>query len=449
MLHDARLRYPGSYGGTGGLPTPDRKVRRMVRVPVDLRAALGAADRLRSYEREMLGSLVARRSVRCEPSDIHELCAEQLDRLGMDVDLVTPRVGDLESHPEWCPPQPDAAEPEGLVSVVASRGDGPGILLFAHIDTERPDPGDGWDTDPYRATEIGGRIHGLGAADDKAGVVSVLAAARALIPHLEGVRLVIGLVHGKLGGGLGTLPAMEKVGDVEASVYCHPAETGRGMAQFKIATRGLFNFRIETGGRRPPPVEIRTPNSEDPREGINAFERLRGVLDAVDRWADREDLLCSVNRVSAGVDPTVLPEHAVAEGAVWFRRGTFADVYERLAGVAMEAGARSTSLFGVRSNPAEIPSDHPLVDLTSRAIHAETGSAPRVYPAHVASDIRFPIRCLGAATVGFGALAGNFYGPDEWVDAEDTHRATRVIVRIVSAWAEHVTDGRPWPRIET
>lgn len=418
-------------------------------MPVDLEAVLGAADRLRGYERELLGSLVARRSVRAEPSAVHELCAEQLDRLGMEVELLTPRVDDLASHPEWCPPRPAAEEPDGLVSVLASRGSGPGILLFAHIDTERPDPRDGWNTDPFRATEIGGRIHGLGAADDKAGVVSVLAATRALVPHLEGVRLVIGLVHGKLGGGLGTLPAMERVGDVEASVYCHPAETGLGMEHFKIATRGFFNFRIEAEGRRPAPVEIRTPNSEDPRQGINAFERLQGVLGAVDRWADREDLLCSVNRVSAGVGPTVLPEQAVAEGAVWFRRGTFAGVYERLAGVAMEAGARSTALFGVRSNPAEVPSGHPLVDLTARAVRAETGAAPRIYPAHVASDIRFPIRCLGAATVGFGALAGNFYGPDEWVDAEDMHRATRVLIRIVSAWAGHLTDGRPWPRIDT
>ena len=413
-------------------------------MPVDLKSVLSAVEGLRGYERELLDSLVARRSVRSEPSDIHELCAEQLDRLGMEVELLTPRVGDLESHPEWCPPQPDVAEPERLVSVLASRGSGPGILLFAHIDTERPDPPDGWNTDPYRATEIDGRVHGLGTADDKAGVVSVLAAARALAPHLEGVRLVVGLVHGKLGGGLGTLPAMAGVGDVEAAVYCHPAETGLGMEHIKIATRGFFNFRIEAEGRRPAPVEIRTPNSEDPRQGINAFERLQGILGAVDRWADREDLLCSVNRVAAGVGPTVLPEQAVAEGAVWFRRGTFAGVYERLAGVAMKAGACSTGLFGVRSNPAEIASGHPLVDFTTRAIRAETGVTPSAYPAHVASDIRFPIRCLGAATVGFGALAGNFYGPDEWVDAEDMHRATRVIVRVVSAWAGDITDREPW-----
>ena len=119
-------------------------------------------------------------------------------------------------------------------------------------------------------------------------------------PRLQGVRLVVGLVHGKLGGGLGTLPMMARVGEVDASIYCHPAETGLGMTHFKIATRGFFNFRIETAGRRPDPVEIRTPSSEDPRLGINAFTRLRGVLDEVDRWADREGLLSSVNRASAG-----------------------------------------------------------------------------------------------------------------------------------------------------
>ena len=112
------------------------------------------------------------------------------------------------------------------------------------------------------------------------------------------------------------------------------------------------------------------------------------------------------------------------------------------------APSNSTGLFGVRSNPAEVPSGHPLVNLTARAIRAETGADPRAYPAHVASDIRFPIRCLGAATAGFGALAGNFYGPDEWVDAEDMHRDTRALIRIVSAWAGHLTDERPWPRID-
>ena len=254
---------------------------------------------------------------------------------------------------------------------------------------------------------------------------------------------MIGLVHGKLGGGLGTLPTMARVGEVDTSIYCHPAETGRGMTHFKIASRGFFNFRIETVGRRPDPVEIRTPNSEDPRRGVNAFSRLRGVLDAVDRWAEQVDLLCSVNWVSAGVNPIVLPERAVAEGTVWFRHGTVTEVYASLDRAALRAGALSTERFGVQSNPAEIPRDHPLVAATTGAIAAQTGTTPGVYPAHVASDIRF----LGAATVGFGGRGGNFYGPNEWVDAADMHRATRVIVRVVADWADSSTIGRSWPRI--
>lgn len=415
-------------------------------MPVDLDAALESTGQLRGYERDLLDALVSRRSVRAEPSDVHELCAGEVEKLGMDVELVTPVVGELENHPDWCPPQPATADPEQMVSVLGSWGDGPGIFLFAHTDTERPDPTDDWLTDPYQATRVGNRIYGVGTADDKAGVASVLAATRALLPHLEGVRVVMGLVHGKLGGGLGTLPAMARVGKVDASIYCHPAETGRGLTHFKAATRGFFNFRIETVGRRPDPVEIRTPVSEDPRQGVNAFSRLRAVLDAVDRWAGQDDLICSMNRISAGSDPIVLPERAVAEGAVWFRHGTVAEVYESLKVAALRAGALSTHLFGVRSNPAEIPADHPLVTATTEAVAAETGVTPTVYPAHVASDIRFPIRCLNAATVGFGALAGNFYGPDEWVDAEDMHRTTRVIVRIVSAWANL---GRPWPSLES
>ena len=416
-------------------------------MPVDQNAALEAADQLRGSEMELLSSLVSQRSVRAETSDVHEMCLQEMEKLGMEVELVTPRAAELERHSEWCPPSPTCAEPEKMVSVVGTRGEGPGIFLFAHTDTEPPDPRGDWETDPYRATVKGDRIYGVGAADDKAGVASVLTATRALLPHLEGVRVVVGLVHGKLGGGLGTLPTMERVGQVDTSIYCHPAETGKGLAHFKIATRGFFNFRIETVGRRPEPVEIRTPNSEDPRQGINAFTHLRAVMDAVESWAARDGILLSVNRVSAGINPMVLPERAVAEGAVWFRHGTVAGVCGQLDRVASEAGAVSTHLFGLRSNPAEIPRDHPLVAATQRAIALETGRAPAVYPAHVASDIRFPIRCLNAATVGFGALAGNFYGPNEWVDSRDMHRATRTIVRIVSEWADHATMGQPWPRV--
>ena len=147
-------------------------------------------------------------------------------------------------------------------------------------------------------------------------------------------------------------------------------------------------------------------------------------MEEVDRWSEREGVLCSVNRVAAGTDPIVLPERAVAEGAVWFRDGTVAEIYERLRVAALGAGALSTRRFGLQSNPAEIPVDHPLVRATTSAIAVETGITPDLYPASA-------------------PWSGNFYGPNEWVGTTDMHRATRVLVRIASAWADQTTKDPP------
>ena len=89
---------------------------------LDLSAALEEADRMRGYERDLLASPVSRRSVRARASDVHELCARELAGLGMEVELVTPRVDELQHHPEWYPPYPASAEPERMVSVLGSRG---------------------------------------------------------------------------------------------------------------------------------------------------------------------------------------------------------------------------------------------------------------------------------------------------------------------------------------
>ena len=67
----------------------------------------------------------------------------------------------------------------------------------------------------------------------------------------------------------------------------------------------------------------------------------------------------------------------------------------------------------------------------SGAIEASGEPRPRGYPGHAASDIRFPIRVAGIPAVGFGALGGGFYGPDEWVDLPSVQRTTDALVRSV------------------
>lgn len=69
----------------------------------------------------------------------------------------------------------------GAPAVVARRpapAGAPTVLLYAHHDVQPV--GEGWETDPFDPVQVGERLFGRGAADDKAGVVAHLGALRAL-----------------------------------------------------------------------------------------------------------------------------------------------------------------------------------------------------------------------------------------------------------------------------
>jgi acetylornithine deacetylase/succinyl-diaminopimelate desuccinylase-like protein len=69
----------------------------------------------------------------------------------------------------------------GAPAVVARRpapAGAPTVLLYAHHDVQPP--GEGWSTDPFVPVQVGERLYGRGAADDKAGIAAHVGALRAL-----------------------------------------------------------------------------------------------------------------------------------------------------------------------------------------------------------------------------------------------------------------------------
>jgi acetylornithine deacetylase len=315
-------------------------------------------------------------------------------------------------------------------------GDGPELLVFAHTDTEPVHPG--WRTDPFELQVDGSRATGLGTADDKGGVVAALAAVRQWQERGRiGWRPRVLFAAGKQGGSLGTLPGVQAATGVGAALYSHPAESGAGLTQLKVASRGIVTCRVRVAGLSAPPVEERTPVSADPRAGHNAAARAARLAMAAQAWND-ESRVWTVTALRSGGAPYEVPASAELDLACWFSEGTVDEVVASVR--ARVAGGRDwershpplVEAVGLRANPADCATDA-FSQSVAEIVAARIGRRPDEYSWHSASDIRFPMRVLGVPAVGLGARGGGFYGPGEWVDLDSLTVSADVLADVLCA----------------
>lgn len=357
------------------------------------------------------------------------------------------RPSEYLEHAEFMQPNPPGDGP--FVNLVGwpERTAAPRFALFSHIDTHVIEQG--WATDPYTPVQTGSRLYGLGSADDKGGVAAMLVAA-SLLATRDGPLPVVMSLHGKGGGSRGSLPVFERLRQsgrqLDAVLYVHPAETGRGLEDIKNEVQGVVDLELTVSGWRAEPMEIGSLDSSPWEAGGNALEKCWTTLEQLQKDAFA-GVAFNLGTLEGGDRVGSVAESARARFRLKFGGDhtwrELLDAGQRYLHEMLEADAGGTPAYafslepiGYRTNPGIADWDAPASRVLRSSVEDIIGQAPAPYPNHYAGDIRYPIRLLGAPAYGIGSLAGNFYGPDEWVDVDDLVRLVAVIVQTVSGWSQ-------------
>ena len=408
--------------------------------------ALGLAEARRDDLVALLSDLVRVRSLSGETAEDAQSVVEAfLERLPYRIETSADRPSRFEAHPEFMPPNPPGDGP--FVNVIGwpETGTGRRYAMFSHIDSHSIDAG--WRTDPLQPVLEGGRLYGLGTADDKGGVAAMLIAAEILAAAGETLPVVMSL-HGKGGGSRGSLPVFDRLSATDHRIggvlYVHPAETGRGLEDIKNAVQGILDLAITIRGWRGDPMEIGSPDSSAWDDGGDALQMIIGLIDHLESTAFREvrvnvGILEGGDRIGSVADEATASIRLKFDGDNTWRQLLDDATRATRAYVDSAAGAQgrfdvSIDTVGYRTNPGAADWEAPLSRILRSSIDEVTGQAPKAYPNHYAGDIRYPIRLLGVPAYGIGSVGGNFYGPNEWVDVDDLVRLVAVLVQTLSGW---------------
>lgn len=351
--------------------------------------------------------------------------------------LIEPRLSALGFEVETYEPVEDRPNYVGR----RPGGDGPTLLLNAHMDVVPAREPETWPCDPFEAEFVDGKLYGRGACDHLSPIVAMLSAVEALDVNdvtLGGDLLFVFDADAERGGEVGMKHVVENA-DLDADVGIYAMTTGlTDEAAASFPTMGTDNVMRANVGNQvyEVTVEGRVEHPLAPAETEGAGERLSMLLPELRAYCDG---VCSRSAPLVGdLDAQLTtfesegrPGRASPEARAYVRRDyapsedadeVFAEFEAFVADAVDELGlGDAVSVERVEDVPAvEVPEDHPLVASTRRASRLVRDRDPTVTGVPAQTGIARLAEQFDVPVVGFGYGNANLHHAEpEWIDPDD------------------------------
>lgn len=321
---------------------------------------------------------------------------------------------------------------EGVKNLFAYRtfGEGKHLCFAGHVDVVPA--GEGWESDPFIATEKEGYIYARGAQDMKSGVAAFVQALKEA-DTFEGTLSVLLTSDEEGPAKFGTVEVLAYLKEhnllPDAVIVAEPTCEVQFGDAIKVGRRGSINGVIEMIGKQ--------GHAAYPEKAINPVHQLAPVLSKIaGAFLDEGDEYFApsqivITDIRAGIETTnVSPGKLKMMFNV--RNSTRTDKEKIESFIAAQMGELEYTLtLDQSAYPFVTDADTEIVRTLSNAIAEVCGNIPKNSTAGGTSDARF-IAAYGIDVIEFGVINDTIHAPNERTSIEEVKNLYAVFTKLIN-----------------
>lgn len=320
---------------------------------------------------------------------------------------------------------------EGVKNLFAYRrfGEGKHLCFAGHVDVVPI--GEGWNTNPFVATEKDGYIYARGAQDMKSGVAAFAKALKEA-EDFEGTLSILLTSDEEGPAKFGTVEVLKYLKEQnllpDAVVVAEPTCEERFGDAIKVGRRGSINGVIEIIGKQ--------GHAAYPEKAINPVHQIAPVLpniagaflDEGDEYFAPSQIV--ITDIRAGIETTnVSPGKLKMMFNVRNSTRTDKEKITRFIGSQLE-GLEYTLTLDQSANPFVTDAANPIVRALRESIIDVCGISPKNSTAGGTSDARF-VAQYGIDVIEFGVINDTIHAPNERTSIDEVNSLYAVFTKLI------------------